>query len=215
MAQEDLTTQQKQMAEEVEEQQQQLKYLQFVQVAVLHAAVCFSNAYGYAKEKSGPLRPSVESAEGAVKTVVGPVYEKYQALPANLLAFVDGKVDESVTKLASSQAMSAAQKAPETARAAASEFQQRSTSMAKSVYSKYEPKAEQCAVCAWRKLNELPVVPKVAEIVVPTAAYCSEKYNHSVRCTAEKGYRVASYLPLVPIEKIVKVVGGNVQEAVQ
>lgn len=202
MAQEDLTTQQKQMAEV--EEQQRLKYLQFVQVAALHAAVCFSNAYGYAKEKSGPLRPRVESAEGAVKTVVGPVYDKYQALPANLLAFLDGKVDESVTKLASSQAMSFAQKAPEAARAVASEFQQRSTSMAKSVYSKYEPKAEQCAVCAWRKLNELPVVPKVAEIVVPTAAYCSEKYNHSVRCTAEKGYRVASYLPLVLTEKIAK-----------
>ncbi|KAK9949948.1 hypothetical protein M0R45_005456 [Rubus argutus] len=209
MAQEDFTAQQKQqMVEEVEEQQR-LKYLQFVQVA----AVCFSKAYGYAKENSGPLRTRVESAEGAVKTVVGPVYDKYHALPADLLAFVDGKVDESVAKLASSQAMSAAKIAPEVARAVASDFQQRSKSMAKSVYTKYEPKAEQCAVCAWRKLNELPVVPKVAETVVPTAAYCSEKYNHTVRCTAEKGYRVASYLPLFPTEKIAKAFGGNVPES--
>ncbi|KAL6223116.1 hypothetical protein ACLB2K_006506 [Fragaria x ananassa] len=215
MAQEDSTTQQKHIAEEVEEkqQQQQLKYLQFVQVAALHAAVRFSNAYAYAKEISGPLRTGVESAEGAVKTVVGPVYDKYQALPGDLLAFLDGKVDESVTNLASSYA-DAAQKAPEAARAAALDIKQRSSSMAKSVYSKCEPKAQQCAICARRKLNELPGGPKVAEIVVPTAAYCSEKYNHTVSCAAEKGYTVASYLPLVPTEKIAKAFGGNVPETV-
>ncbi|XP_050381113.1 stress-related protein-like [Argentina anserina] len=212
MAQEDSATQQKQMAEGVEEQQ--LKYLQFVQVAALHAAVHLSNAYGYAKEKSGPLRTSIESAEGALKTAAGPVYDKYQALPADLLAFVDGKVDESVTKVASSYE-DTAQKAPEIARAAALEFKQRSTSMAKSVYSKYEPKAKQCAVCAWRKLNELPGGPKVAEVIVPTAAYCSEKYNHTLSCAAEKGYRVASYMPLIPTEKFAKDFGGNVPEAVQ
>lgn len=212
MAEEDSTTQQEHIAEEVEEkQQQQLKYLQFVQVAALHAAVRFSNAYGYAKEKSGPLRTGVESAEGAVKTVVGPVYDKYQALPGDLLSFLDGKVDESVTNLASSYA-DAAQKAPDAARAAALEIKRRSSTMAKSVYSKYEPKAQQCAVCAWRKLNELPGGPKVAEIVVPTAAYCSEKYNHTVSCAVEKGYKVASYLPLVPTEKIAQVFGGMCQK---
>lgn len=122
------------------------------------------------------------------------------------------QVDESVSKAAkldvrpvikqaSGQALSAAQKAPEAACTAA-----------KSVYSKYEPKAEECAASAWRKLNELPVFPKVAEVVVPAAAYCSEKYNETVQHTAEKGYRVASYLPLVPTERIAKVFGEKVPE---
>ncbi|KAJ0806542.1 putative rubber elongation factor, shugoshin, shugoshin, plant [Helianthus annuus] len=42
-------------------------------------------------------------------------------------------------------------------------------------------------------------------VVVPTAAYCSEKYNETVQQTAEKGYKVSSYPPLVPTERIVKV----------
>lgn len=147
------------------------------------------------------------------------------------------QVDQSVTKLdsrmppvfkqASFKALSAAQKAPEAARAVASEVKRAgvvdtASSYAKSVYTKcepaakdlyarYEPKAEQCAVSAWRKVNQ--VLPKVVEVVVPTAAYCSEKYNQTVQHTAEKGYRVSSYMPLVPTEKIAKVFAGKVPEA--
>lgn len=80
---------------------------------------------------------------------------------------------------------------------------------AKELYAKYEPKAEHCAVAAWRKLNQLPLFPQVAQVVVPTAAYYSEMYNQTVRGTAEKGYRVSSYLPLVPTEKIAKVFGNG------
>lgn len=235
MAQEDLSVQvQQQLAEEEE---QRLKYLEFVQVAAAHASVCFLYLYGFAKERSGPLKPGVESVEGTVKNVVGPVYNKYHDVPAHLLTFVDRKVDQSVTRLdsrvppvvkqASFKALSAAQKAPEAARAVASEVKRAgvvdtASSYAKSVYTKcepaakdlyakYEPKAEQCAVSAWRKVNL--VLPKVAEVVVPTAAYCSEKYNQTVQHTAEKGYRVSSYMPLVPTEKIAKVFAGKVPEA--
>ncbi|OMO86742.1 Rubber elongation factor [Corchorus capsularis] len=153
------------------EEEQRLKYLEFVQVATVHAVLCFTNLYLKAKEKSGPLKTGVETVEGTVKTVVGPVYEKYHDVPAELLKFVDRKYEPA----------------------------------AKGLYAKYEPKAEQCAVSAWRKLNQLPVFPKVASVVVPTAAYCSDKYNQTVVSTAEKGYKVASYLPLVPTEKIAKV----------
>ncbi|KAB2634954.1 REF/SRPP-like protein [Pyrus ussuriensis x Pyrus communis] len=235
MAQEDLSVQvQQQMTAEEE---QRLKYFQFVQVAAAYAEVCFTNLYGYAKERSGPLKPGVESVEGTVKTVVGPVYNKYHDVPAHLLTFVDRKVDQSVTKLdsrvppvvkqASSKALCAAQKAPEAARAVASELKRAgvvdtASSCAKSVYSKceptakdlyakYEPKAEQCAVSAWRKVNQ--VLPKVVDVVVPTAAYCSEKYNQTVQSTAEKGYRVSSYLPLVPTEKIAMVFAEKAPEA--
>ena len=141
------------------------------------------------------------------------------------------QVDESVTnmdnhvpplvKQVSFQALSVAQNAPVAARAVASEVQRSGVKgtaselaktvyakyepTAKELYSKYEPKAEQAAVSAWRKLNQLPLFPQVAQVVVPTAAFCSEKYNQTVVSTAEKGYRVSSYLPLVPTEKIAKV----------
>lgn len=126
-----------------------------------------------------------------------------------------------IIKQASSQAFSAAQSAPVVARSVASEVKRagvvetasgivksvyiKCEPTAKDLYSKYEPKAEQCAVLAWRKLNELPLFPLVAQVVVPTAAYCSEMYNQTVISTAEKGYKVSSYLPLVPTERISEV----------
>lgn len=145
------------------------------------------------------------------------------------------QVDESLTKFdsrvpptikqVSSQAILAAQKAPEVARSVASDVKRAglkdtASGFAKSVYTKYEPtakelyakyepKAEQCAVSMWRKLNHLPLFPQLAQIALPTAAYCSEKYNETVQLTADKGYRVSSYLPLVPTEKIAKVFGDN------
>ncbi|XP_021282623.1 REF/SRPP-like protein At3g05500 [Herrania umbratica] len=213
------------------EEEQSLKYLEFVQVAAVYAVLCFTNLYVYAKERSGPLKPGVETVEGTVKSVVRPVYYKYHDVPVEFLKFVDRKVGESVTsidrrvrpviKQVSSEAFSAAQKAPGVARGVASEVQRAgvvSTASgyaksvytkyepaAKGLYAKYEPKAEQCAVSAWRKLNQLPLFPQVASVVVPTAAYCTDKYNQTVASSAEKGYKVASYLPLVPTEKIAKV----------
>ncbi|KAJ8447827.1 hypothetical protein Cgig2_015190 [Carnegiea gigantea] len=214
-------------------EEQRLKYLDFVHAAALHAIVCFSNLYCYAKDKAGPLKPSVETVEGTVKTIVGPVYQRFHGVPFELLKFVDRKLDGSVTKLEphlppvvrqlSSQAYTAAQKAPEVARSVASEVQRAGVidtasgiaknvytkyePTAKELYSKYEPVAEQYAVSAWRSLNRLPLFPQVAQVVVPTAAYCSEKYNQTVKTGAEKGYRVANYLPLVPTERIAKVFG--------
>lgn len=124
------------------------------------------------------------------------------------------QVDASVTELdrrvpptlkkVSSQAMSAAQKAPEVVDKAsgfAKSVYTKCEPTAKGLYNKYEPKAEQCAATAWRGLNRLPLFPKVAG----TAAYCTEVYNSTVVSAAEKGYKVSSYLPLVPVEKIAKV----------
>lgn len=149
------------------------------------------------------------------------------------------QVDESVTSLdrrvppvvkqVSVQAYSVAREAPGAARAVVSEVHNSGVKetasglaktlytkcepKAKELYSKYEPKAEQCAVTAWRKLNQLPLFPQVAHVVVPTAAYCSEKYNQTVLSTAEKGYRVSSYLPLVPTERIAKVFSDDVVQS--
>nr|APX43870.1 stress related protein [Salicornia brachiata] len=212
-------------------EEQNLKYFQFVQSATFQAIVCFSNLYGYAKDKAGPLKPGVETVEGTVKTVVRPVYDRFHGVPLELLTFVDRKFDDTVTKFQhhvpplmkqmSFQAYSAAQKTPEVARGVATEVKRvgvvdtasgiaknvyvKYEPTAKELYSKYEPVAEHYAVSAWRSLNRLPLFPRVADVAVPAAALCTEKYNQTVNLGTEKGYRIANYMPLVPIEKIAKV----------
>ncbi|KAI3460816.1 hypothetical protein Pfo_030976 [Paulownia fortunei] len=222
------------------ENEEKLKYLDFVQVAAVYVVVCCSTLYEYAKENSGPLRPGVQTVEGAVKTVIGPVYEKFHNVPFKLFKFVDRKVDKSIVELdrhvpallkqVSRQAWTAAQRAPKVARELASEVQQtglvdtisniaktayiKYEPTAKELYAKYEPVAEQYAVTTWRSLNGHPLFSQVAHIMVPTAAYWAEKYNQAVAYAADTGYAVSYYLPLVPIEKIAKTFGAENEPAV-
>ncbi|XP_010910380.2 stress-related protein [Elaeis guineensis] len=212
-----------------------LKYLDFVHVAAIQAVVCLASVYDFAKENSGPLKPGVQTVEGTVKTVIGPVYDKFHDVPLEFLKFVDRKVGDSVRELerhvpscvksASAQAYTAAQKAPEVARSVAGEVQRsgmvatvagkvraagkRYEPVASELYKKYEPVAEKYAVAAWRSLNRLPLFPRVAQIAIPWAAYWSEKYNQAVGCAAERGYAVARCMPLVPTERIAKVFGNE------
>jgi hypothetical protein len=90
MAETDSNLQQPLLAESEEEKR--LKYLEFVQVATLHTLMYAAKLYTYAKENSGPLKPGVDTVEGTVKTVVGPVYDKYHGVPNELLKLVDRKV---------------------------------------------------------------------------------------------------------------------------
>ncbi|WMV47602.1 hypothetical protein MTR67_040987 [Solanum verrucosum] len=222
-------------ADPVAEDERKLKYLDVVQVAAIYVIVCFSTLYEYGKENSGPLKPGVQAVEATVKTVIGPVYEKFHNVPFNLLKFIDLKVANLMTeveshvpsllKQASSKALLIAQKAPELARDLAGEVQHdglvdTASNVAKTLYTKYEPTvkelyakyepvAEKNAVLAWRSLNKLPLFPQVAQILVPTAAYWSEKYNQVVTYASENGYVVAHYFPIIPVEKIVKVFEGG------
>ncbi|GER24754.1 rubber elongation factor protein (REF) [Striga asiatica] len=182
------------------EEQQGLKYLDFVQAAVFRAVVIAGRMYGCAKEKSGPLKPGVDTVEGTVKAVIGPVYNKYHGVPVDVLKFVDSKVDESIIKVqslkqASAQALVAAQ-------SVAAEVKNNGVV---GTAKKYEPVAEEYAMSTWRSLNKLPGFPSVARAVGPTASYFTNKYNETVKEASGKGYKVASYLPLVPIERIAKV----------
>ncbi|KAK4441763.1 Stress-related protein [Sesamum alatum] len=223
----------------MENEEKKLKYLDFVQVAAIYVVVCCSALYEYAKENSGPLRPGVQTVEGTVKAVIGPVYEKFHTVPFELLKFVDRKVDASVIELdhhvpgilkqISRQAWIAAQGAPEVARELTLEVQKNGLvdtaskiaktaytkyePTAKELYDKYEPVAEQYAVAAWRSLNRLPLFSQVAHIMVPTAAYWAEKYNQAVADAAERGCAASYYLPLVPIERIAKTFGEAENEA--
>ncbi|KAL4556276.1 hypothetical protein LXL04_038923 [Taraxacum kok-saghyz] len=194
---------------EVQIEQEKLKYLEFVQVAAIHAILYATRAYGYAKDNSGPLKPSVETIEGTLKTVVSPAYQKFHGVPVEVLKLVDRKVDESVTIIDSrvppllKEVKTAG--VVETASGLAKTAYTKIEPAAKGLYVKYEPVAEQYAASAWHSLNQLPLFPKVANVVVPKAAYYSEKYNQTVQQSAEKGYKVSSYLPLVPTERIAKV----------
>ncbi|KAJ6848536.1 stress-related protein-like isoform X1 [Iris pallida] len=211
--------------------QRRLEYLGLVRLAALQSLICLSRLYALAKQNSGPLKPGVESIEGTVKAVVGPVYDKYRGVPFEVLLFVDRKVGESIGEVERHMpslvkvSYIAAQKAPEVARSLSGEVQQsgvigtasglvraaytKAEPTAKELYGKYEPIAEQYAVSAWRSLNRLPVFPQVAQILVPTAAYWSDKYNKAVTYSADKGCAVSAYLPLVPTERIAKVFGEN------
>ncbi|KAG7023976.1 REF/SRPP-like protein [Cucurbita argyrosperma subsp. argyrosperma] len=153
-----------------------LKYLEFVLKAAFRAAMCLLKFYGYAKDWSGPLKFGIEAMEGTVKSVVGPLYNKLHGPSNEVLKFIDRKIQRSGLK-------------------------DTVTSIMRSVY----PKAEQSAASAWHALNQLPVFPTVAQAIVPTAALCTEKYNDTVRASAEKDNKVASLLPLVPTEGIAKV----------
>ncbi|KAL2491966.1 REF/SRPP-like protein [Abeliophyllum distichum] len=209
---------------------ERMKHLEFVRVAAFHVVILAAKVYNYAKDKSGPLKPGIQTTEGTVENVVVTMYDKYHDFPVELLKFVDRKVDESVIKLHSHvpsllkqlsiQAFSTARKAPAAARSVVSEVKtagvvETASGLAKTVYTKYVPTAkdlyskyervaEHFAVSAWRSLNQLPLFSQVAQAVVPTASYYTEKYNETVQHFAEKGYKVASYLPLVPTEKIAK-----------
>jgi len=217
------------------DEEERLRYLQFVQAAAAHALVCAATLYAYAKQSAGPLKPGVETVEGTVKTVVGPVYDKYHGVPLELLKFVDRKVGASVEEI-EKHVPTVVKEAPTLARSVVGQVHQTgvvntATSLArttltcaepvaKDLYTKYQPVAKQLysqyehdverrAAATWRALNRLPLVPQVAQIVVPTAAILSEKYNDVVSTGAERGYTVAAYLPLVPTERIARVFGDE------
>ncbi|XP_073158338.1 stress-related protein-like [Henckelia pumila] len=230
-------TEQALVQENYDHDAKKLKHLDFVRVTAIYAIVCCSTLYEYAKDNSGPLKSGVRAVEATVRSVTGPVLGKFQHVPLRFLEFFDRKMDETLIHLdlcvpgsmkqVSRQAWLAAQRALELARDLGSEVQRSGVvdtasnvaknvyvtyePTAKEMYSKYEPVAEKYAVMAWYRLNQLPLFPQAARVMVPTAACWAEKYNQAVVYATERGYAVSCYLPLVPIEKIAKTF-GNVED---
>lgn len=200
--------------------QQELKHLGFVRIAAIHALVCVSSLYNYAKRNSGPLRSTVGTVESAVTAVVGPVYEKFKGVPDDLLLFLDVKVDEAshefdkhappLAKQVVNQAQSLIEKASEKAQKLVSEAQSGGPRAAVHFAAgEFKDFLLTNSVKAWYKLNHYALFHKSAEITVPTAAHWSEKYNHVVEDMDKKGYTVFSYFPLVPIDEIAKAFKQN------
>ncbi|CAM8979826.1 unnamed protein product [Rhodiola kirilowii] len=77
----------------------QLRHLEFVQEAILHALLYFSKLYNVAKDTSGPLKPGVQTVEATIKSVLEPVYKKFHDVPIKVIKYIDDKVDESMTSL--------------------------------------------------------------------------------------------------------------------
>jgi hypothetical protein len=192
-----------------------LKYLGLVHVLVLQAAAYLATLYNYAKDSSGPLKPSVDNVEGTVKTVVGPVYQKVEGKPYQLLQYVDSKVDDTLTyvdgvlpkyvKDKSYQALDVAKQAPDAARSVVADVQSRGVySTASSYYERYEPVAEQLTFDAWQKILTVPYVPQAVNVAAPAAKFGALQYNNIATGLKSKNLPLVGYLPLVPIEKIEK-----------
>ncbi|KAG2326018.1 hypothetical protein Bca4012_034747 [Brassica carinata] len=194
------------IVEEEDHGTEELKHLGFIRTAAAYLAVCLSTLYELTKDNAGPLKLGVENIEATVETVLSPLYDKFSDVPFKLLLFVDRKVDDvlydvetyvpSLVKQASSQALTVATEVQRTG------VLDTTKSIARSVVDKYEPVAEYYAATVWRLLNRVPLFPQVAQLVIPTAFYWSEKYNDAVRYVGDRDYYVAEYLPMIPIEKI-------------
>ncbi|KAJ4847442.1 hypothetical protein Tsubulata_030686 [Turnera subulata] len=190
-----------QHTEIVENNEKQLKYLGFVQEAAMYVLESFATVYEYAKKNSGPLKPGVQNIEGAIKTVIGSIYENFHDVPFKILRFLDCKVGEYLSEM-DRHVPSLVKQALTQARAGVVDA---AKSISKTVYMRYEPVAEHYAVVAWHSLNQLPLLAQVVHISVPTVAHWVEKYNEMVGCAGQKGYTVTPYLPLVPVERIAKI----------
>ncbi|KAL2903671.1 hypothetical protein RDABS01_002381 [Bienertia sinuspersici] len=204
--------------------QKELKHLSFVRVAAINTIMLLTNMYNYAKQNSGPLRSAVGTVEGAVTTVVTPVYNKFKGFPDHLLVFLDRKVDVASAKFDAHAPSLAKQIATQvhiifiqSAQLAKQVVHQAQVSgpLAAAQYAANESKdlVLNQSVKVWSKLDKFPPVHMVAEIAVPTATYWSEKYNQVISDFRGKGYDVFSYVPLVPIDEISKAFkqskGGN------
>lgn len=194
---------------------QELKHLGFVRAAAINTIVCLSSLYDYAKQNSGPLRSAVGAVEGAVTTVVSPVYDKFKGVPDHLLVFLDEKVDVAsakfdehappLAKQVVSHVHDAVEKATQLAKALVHQAQVDGP-IAAAHYAAQESKeiVLDQSVKVWSKLDQLPPFHMVAEMTVPTAAHWSDKYNKLVADLRGKGYTAFCYIPLIPSDEIAK-----------
>jgi len=125
---------------------------------------------------------SVRAVEEAVKSVIGPIYEKFHLVPDELLRIAD-------------RSASSAQHSPAPARTSVSDIAgavySRCKPSAKEAYERLEAKVEQCAETAWQRL-----FPPAAK-----AAYWTEKYNEKVLTAAKNRCKVPA---MVPPERIAR-----------
>ncbi|KAH7388412.1 hypothetical protein KP509_16G074600 [Ceratopteris richardii] len=194
-----------------------LKYLGVFEVVVDKATKYVASIYEIAKENSGPLKPGVTTAENSVRTVAGPVYQKIEGKPYEVLLFVDRKVDDAVGKIGgvvpqnvkevTSQAYGVARQVPEVVKSVVSDLQTNGlVETAKTYYSTYEPVAEEWTRAAWNHFLKFPYAPQAVHFAAPPTLFCAEKFNQVVEGLKGKNVPLANYIPTVPVDKLEKAV---------
>eukprot|EP00252_Welwitschia_mirabilis_P025632 TRINITY_DN809_c0_g1_i1.p1 TRINITY_DN809_c0_g1~~TRINITY_DN809_c0_g1_i1.p1 ORF type:complete len:251 (+),score=45.45 TRINITY_DN809_c0_g1_i1:115-867(+) len=213
---------------DLQNQSDGLRYLSFFHVAAQKAISRLGRVYQYGKENSGPLKQGISAVEGTVKVLVAPIFSKIQDKPYKILAYADRKVEDAVLKIdrhappllkrTASQVYETAKEAPKVARSfydgvreqgitqktkgVAKQLYSKTEPVARDVYYKYEPVAEHWTLVAWNKLLQFPIVPQTIETILPPGVRCVQIYNSKVQILADRQYRLASYLPIVPVEKL-------------
>lgn len=193
---------------ETEKKGGELKLLGFVRAAAITTLVWLSNVYDYAKHNSGPLKTAVATVEGAVTATIAPLYHQFEAVPPQLLSFLDRKIDEITIKFeeraspVAGQVHSIVNKATQTAQELLHQAQVGGPSAA-ARYAASEAKELVLTgtVVVWTKLDRIAPFHAMA---VPTAAHWSERYNRLVTNMSRRGYAVFCYLPLLPVDDIAK-----------
>nr|AJC97802.1 small rubber particle protein [Lactuca sativa] len=186
---------------EVQSEDDKLKHLDFVEDAMQEAVGIASSVYDYVKDKVGAI-PGVETIETTVKSVVGPAIDKFQDANVEALKFVDRKIDEVLPSAVKDITATAKSLSTEVVSDVKNNGLVETT---KDLLVKIEPAAEEYASSAWETLSKIPLLTNVAKAFAPAATLVADKYNETVQQTAEEGYKVSSFLPLVPTEKIAKV----------
>ncbi|VVA94371.1 unnamed protein product [Arabis nemorensis] len=192
-----------------------LKHLGFVRIAAIHVLFSLSNLYDYAKQNSGPLKSAVGKVEGAVTTVVTPVYHRFKDVPDSLLLFLDHKVGEvsvkfdkhapPMAKKVVTQASVLIKKTTEKAQYFVKEAR---TGGPKAAFSyaatEYKGFVVTNSVKVWAKLDHYKPIHAVGDKAIPVVADWSRFYNDLVTDMTQMGYPVVGYFPLVPVDDIVK-----------
>jgi len=187
-----------------------LKYLEFLRVAIINGSAYAVKLYNYGKENSGSFKPSVDSMEGTVKSMTGPLAQRFEGRLPEVLQFADKKVDEGIQYLdimvpqtvkdrsfqAFDVARDAAKQAPDAARMVVGQVQEQGVySTATNYYTMFQPIAESYGSQAWQTLMNLPLAPQAAG----TARIGAEKLNQMLVSLRDSQLPLSAYVPLLPL----------------
>ncbi|CAM9002132.1 unnamed protein product [Rhodiola kirilowii] len=196
-----------------ESEKRELKHLGFVRIVAIQTVVLVSSLYDYVKSNAGPLRSVVGSVESTAKSVVGPVCEKYESLPDDILVFADQKVDEALHEF-HKHAPSGAAKVAHHAHIFLGVAAEKGRKLLSEVetggpvaglhygISEFKNISISLVAAAYVSADGFKPFHTVADVIVPTAAHWSDKYNKLVISLSRKGHKIFSYLPQIPADEI-------------
>eukprot|EP00250_Pteridium_aquilinum_P006653 c16527_g1_i1 orf=149-784(-) len=194
-----------------------LKYLGFVEVLAEEATKHVANVYAFAKESTGPLKHSIHGVETTVKIIIGPMWEKLEGKPHEILLFVEKKVDNVVgimdgaffhhVKESSSHAYDIAQQVPEIVKLVVEELQNGDiVETAKTCYVTYEPIVEEWSYAVWKQLWKLPCALHALRFIGSSTLFCASQFNHAMDNLKDVHVPFAHFIPNIPMEKLERMV---------